>query len=416
MSMFARFLPFWIFMVFFKFGGGLHYSLISPFGEKLLPLWIVGLLMGGGSVVQFLLDVPAGHIMDRFGYKRFLWITTAVFMAAAACYAFGLTTTTYVLSLVISTFGWLFFGPGVNAYALSHSTKENAGRFMSLKDVSGSTGIVLSSVALPFALVLTPAVVGWILFALLGVALVAMWLSPRDMMKAVASSAAEEKIPAQHFYIRRHFLSKTLKMMKRLNPASGMLVLSGMAGGIFYGAVWFAVPLVMASQANSGILGLGLGIFDFSIVLLGFILGNLADRWNKRRLVFLGLLLFAVAAVLTGFNFSWLFLIFGFLATTGDEMSSLSLWAWLHTLDKDHANDGAVSGVINLFQDMGWAIGPIVAGFVYDSIGPTWTIAIAALPIFVTWCMYQLVMRDHASPALEGVAIPRKPHRPRHRG
>ena len=227
--------------------------------------------------------------------------------------------------------------------------------------------------------------------------------------------ATEQKLETHHHYVRRHTISKLIKMIGRLNPASGMLLASGMAGGVFYGAVWFVVPLVMAAQQNSTALGFGLGVFDFSIIVLGYVLGNIADKANKRKVVFLGLMLFAVSAAATGFNFSWLFLLFGFLATAGDEMSSLSLWAWLHTLDKDHANDGAVSGVINLFLDIGWAIGPIASGFVYDWLGPTWTIVAASAPLFVAWVFYQLTIRRHGSHAVSGALIPAKPHRPRHR-
>jgi len=408
---FWKFFPFWLFMVFFKFAGSLHYSLTSPFGEKFLPLWIVGLMSGGASIVQLLLDVPAGHIMDRFGYLRFLKITTAIFIMATVCFMFGLTETTYIASIVISTFGWLFFGPGINAYALSHSTAKNSGRFMSLKDISGSIGVVLGSVALPFFLMFRPELVGYLLFILFTVSFVALFFSPRDTQVATA----EEKIPAQHFYIRRHIFTKTLKAMRKLNPASGMMVLAGLSGAIFYGAVWFVIPLVIVSETSSGVLGIGLGVFDLSVIVLGFILGNLADRANKRKLVFFGLLIFGVAATLTGFNLSWLFIIFGFMATTGDEMTELSLWSWLHTLDKDHANDGVVSGAINLFSDMGWAIGPIVSGFLYSLIGPTWTIVICALPILAVWIAYQFVIRKHPAHALEGFIVPPKPHRSRHR-
>ena len=409
-----KFLPFWMFLVSFKFAGALHYSLISPFGERLLPLWIVGLLMGGSSVVQFLLDVPAGHIMDRYGYRRFLLVTTTIFFVATLCYCCGLTLATYVMSIVLSTFGWLFFGPGVNAYALSHSDRATAGRFMSLRDMTGSVGVVLSSVVLPFTLLMSPTLVGWILSALFAVSFVALCFAPKDHMAATV----EEKIPSQHFYVRRHSLVKTLAVMKRLNPASGMLIVSSFASGVFYGAVWFVLPLVMASKPDSFALGLGLGVFDFAVVVLGWALGALADRFNKRMLVFIGLLVFAVSASFTGFSFTWVFLIFGFLATSGDEMSSLSLWAWLHNLDKDHANDGAVAGIINVFSDAGWAVGPIVAGFVYASLGPTWTIIASSLPIFAAWIAYQTVMRGHSPQFLQnaqGIRMPPKPHRPRHR-
>jgi MFS family permease len=404
-----QFLPFWVFLIFFKFGAGLHYSLVSPFGERLLPLWIVGVLMGGCSLIQLMLDVPAGHFLDRYGYLRFLKITTTVFLFAAAIYIFGLTTPIYLTSLAISIFGWLFFGPGINAYILSHAPKLHSGRFISLRDMFGSIGIVLASAFLPFILLFSPQQIGVILFTLLFIALVMLFFSPKDHF-----TLHEQKISTQHYYIKRHPPITVLKAVSKLNPASTMLLLLDLSGAIFYGIIWFVVPLVIAHQANSQLLGIGLGAFDFSIVVLGFILGNLADSANKRTLVFFGLLLFSVAAMILGFNFGVLFILFGFLATTGDEMAGISLWSWLHSLDKDHANDGLISGVINLFQDLGWAIGPIVAGVLYTFIGPTWTIVWGAVPIFVTWILYQFVVHTGSGKNREG-GIPRKPHTRRHK-
>ncbi len=368
--------------------------------------------MGGGSIVQLLLDVPAGHIMDRYGYRLFLKVTTITFGLAAVCYMFGLTQFTFILSFIIGTFGWLFFGPGINAYALSHATKGNAGRFMSLKDVSGSIGVVLSSIALPFIFLLSPDNIGYIVFVLFVCSLIGLMFSPKDHERVHHTNM---KIETHHHYIKRSFITETWRALRRLNPASGMLLLSSVAGATFYGAIWFVVPLVLSHQANNGWLGIGLGIFDFAVITLGFILGNIADRLNRRKLVFTGLLVFSVSAMLAGLDFGWLFLLFGFLATTGDEMASLSLWSWLHTLDKDHANDGAVSGVVNFFNDAGWAIGPIMAGVMYGVVGPSWTIVIAAAPIFIVWIVYQFVMHRHAPHSLPAHAIPAKPHRPRHR-
>jgi MFS family permease len=411
-SIFWRFLPFWIFLVFFKFGAGIHFSVLSPLGEQLLPLWAVGCLIGGGSLVQLLLDVPAGYLLDRFGYLKLLKVTTFIFLFAAVCLMFGLTRTTYVLSLIMSTFGWLFFNPGINAYVLSHAPKQHAGKFISLRDVFASCGIVLSSAVLPFVLFLAPQQIGFIIFALLSVTLLTLFFSPKDHV----SVHNEVKLPTQHYYVRRHYILTLLKTINKLNPASTMLLLLNLAASTFYGIIWFVVPLVIAHQAESGLLGIGLGIFDFSVLALGFMLGNLADKVNKRTLIFFGLLIFAVSGALLGCNFGWLFIIFGFLATTGDEMAGLSLWSWLHSLDKDHAQDGTVAGVINLFDDLGWAVGPIAAGILYAWLGPTWTIVLGALPIFVVWLIYQVfVIRNKRNNPMTLFVMPAKPHRFRHK-
>lgn len=405
-----HFLPFWIYLIVFKLAGGLHYSLISPFGETLFPLWIVGLIMGGGSLIQLLLDVPAGHLLDKYGYKKLLVVTTIIFFVGALCFLFKLTALSFIVSLTFATFGWLFFGPGVNAYILSHTPREASGKFISFRDVFGSVGVVLSSAVLAFALTLPSQTVGLLLSFLFLLSTLAIIMSPKDKF----SVHHKEKIPSQHHYIRRHVLLDTLKAIKKLNPASGILLMLGFSASTFYGTIWFVVPLVIVHSDNSGFLSLGLGIFDFAVVILGFLLGNLADKANKRTMVFFGLLIFSIAGLFLGFNFGWLFLILGFLATAGDEMASISLWSWLHNLDREHAEDGLVSGVINLFQDLGWAVGPIFAGIFYSIIGPAWTITVSAIFIVATWLIYQFMVHRH----IDGVAyhlLPRKPHRARHK-
>jgi len=409
-ALFLKFSAFWIFMILYKFGGGLHYSLIAPLGEAILPLWLVGLLMGGTSIIQLLLDVPAGHLLDRFGYLKLLKVTTFIFLFAGISLLFNFTLITYLISLFAASFGWLFFGPGVSAYILSNAPKAAAGKFMSFRDTFGSIGVVLSSVTLGFVIKLDPKIIGVIILALLFLALISLFFSPKDTV----SVHAEQKIPTQNHYIRRHPLHRVLGVMNKLNPASSMLVLLGFAASTFYGVVWFTVPLVIAHQTNSGLNGLSLGVFDLSIVMLGFILGNLADKWNKRTLVFVGLLLFSITGTLLGFNLSWLFIIYGFLATTGDEMASISLWSWLHSLDHQHAHDGLIAGVISLFEDLGWAIGPIFAGLLYGIIGPSYTIACAGIILFLTWIIYQFLMKHHKK-APAGLIIPPKPMRRSHR-
>jgi MFS family permease len=351
---------------------------MAPLGERLMPVWAVGFLIGGGSLLLLALDVPAGHLLDRFGYRRLLKVTTIVFLAGAAALLLDFNIITYGIAFIVGELGWLFFGPGVNAYVLSHAPREDAGKFISLRDVSGSLGVVLASGILGLVLGLSTQVMGGIICTLLAAALIFLWFSPKDRQ----SARAEKKIETHHWHIRRRHPWKALKVIKKLNPASMMLLLLSLSSSIFYGIVWFVVPIVIAHEADTGMLSLGLGVFDFAVVALGFALGSLADKGNKRTLIFFGLLLFSVSAFILSFNFNWLFLLFGFLATAGDEMASISLWSWLHALDRDHDADGIISSVINLAQDLGWAVGPAAAGVLYMLIGPSWTIATGAVLLF----------------------------------
>lgn len=411
LRLFRIFFAFWLFLAFYKFAAALHYSLLSPLGARLMPFWIIGLLVGGESFLQMLCDVPAGYLVDRFGRKRMLAIGWAAFVFSAAL-LMHFSLTNYVLSIAFSLVGWLFFAPGVNAYVLSYAKRESSGRFIALRDTFYSIGVVLASIALPFVLLYSPAIMGTTLLALLGLAILALWAAPPD--KPV--SHAEQVLPAQHYHVHRTSLFKTLRVLRRLNPASGMLCGYSFAGAVFYGAIWFVVPLAIVMQPqNAGFLGLGLAIFDIAIVTLGVLIGNIVDHGDKRMLVFWGLLLFALMGILIGATLGPLFLLFGFLATTGDETAGLSLWSWLHSLDKEHAHDGAVAGAISFAEDFGYAVGPALTGFVYGAFGATWAIVISALPLLAMWLIYTVSIRPKALFPASLIDIPRMPHRRRHK-
>jgi MFS family permease len=412
-SIFLRFIPFWLFLLFFKFAGALHYTLLAPYGERLMPLWIVGLLIGGESFLQMTLDIPAGFLLDRVGYKKLIVYTTGFFMLSALSIALGLTMLTYLLTIFFSIFGWLFYTPGTAAYILSHATEEESGRFFSLKDIANSVGVVCASIALPFTLLIAPQYAGLGLLVLQILALMSLYFSPPDNHRL-------PKIEVQTSHIKRHLRHHTVQKLwlaiRKLNPASGMLLLLTFVSSFFYAAVWFVVPVVIANtHTGSLLLSIGLGIFDFAIVVLGYGIGVLADRYEKRRFVFFGLLLFALCGMAVGFNFGILFIFFGFFATTGDEMAGISLWSWLHHLDNNHDSDGAVSGAVTFFDDFGYALGPIASGILYTVVGPQWTIALGAVPILIVWLVYFAFVHSNIPSEAKYRHASKKPYHSRHK-
>ena len=93
-------------------------------------------------------------------------------------------------------------------------------------------------------------------------------------------------------------------------------MLLNFAGGIFYGAIWFVVPFIIAQAVYNGtFLGVGLAMFDFSVVIIGSILCNMVNKVETKMLIFVGLMVFSVAGFLLGFSFGVLFLVFAFLST-----------------------------------------------------------------------------------------------------
>ncbi len=389
-----KLLPFWLFVVIFKFGAALHYTLLAPLGARILPLWVVGIIVSSASLVQLIFDIPAGFILDRYGYIRLLKIATATFVVGALFFVHGLSLTTYLTSIALGTIGWLFYSPGISAYVLSQAPREHAGTYMGTLHAAQSLGVVGATVALGIALSLPVRWIGFIVAGLLFISLSALFAVRSHYIPLV-----EKKIAHQPYYIRRTYLRDAFIAIRRLTPASRILVVQGMTAATFYGMVWFTIPLVIAAGSYKGFLGISLSVFDFAIVALGSVLGSIADSVNKKMMVLIGLLMFAICGAVLGFNFNLWFLLLGFLATAGDELSGVALWAWLDHLDSDHSEDGVINGVMAMCDDLGWTIGPLAAGFLFTAVGPAYTLVIGSIPLFLTWLFsFFLFQSHHAGP------------------
>lgn len=408
-EIFIRFLPFWLYIVFFKFAGNIHYTALPALGEALFPVWLVGLIVSLESVLQVALDVPAGYLLDRFGYVRLLMLGSVCFAAASLFLIVGLTPATFVATVLSSVLGWLFFTPGVNAYLLGHAREDEAGRLFSMRDTSNALGVVLGVGGLSFILLLPVSTIGTAVLILLLVSLGFLYFAPPDKPLVTAPKA-------HPYHVRRQTARSLLATLRRLNPASSLLLAYNLAGSFFYAVIWFVVPLVIVAQhSQSAALGVGLAIFDTSIMLLGYIMGSLADTRDRRVLVFVGLFMFGLFGMLAGLTFGWLFVLFGFLASAGDEMAGVSLWAWLHALDREHAGDGAIAGMLTLAEDIGWSMGPILAGVLYVWAGPAFAIVLGAVPIFLVWLYYLLFVHRRFPFSFMFGLLPPRPAERRHK-
>jgi len=406
------FLLLFFFTLFFKFGAGIHYTLLSALGERVFPVWVVGIIISIASVIQMGLDVPAGLLLDRFGYTKLLKIFTGVFVVASAVLFFGLSPLTFVVTTLLATFGWLFYNPGVNAYILSEAPHAHTGKVMGRMHAFDSAGIVAATAVLPLVIIAPSYLIGAVVSALLLVGFGFLSFVPRETLTV----HHVQKTPRHHYYIHREFLHNVVLAMKKLNPASAILALQSFASAAFYGMIWFAVPIAVAQGLAGDLPSVGLGVFDLAVVLLGAFFGKLADTLHKPFLIATGLFLFAVAGFLLGFNLNLFFLLLGFLATAGDELSNVSLWAWLDALDTDHAQNGLVNGVITLFEDLGWAIGPLAAGLLYSVIGPGGVIAVGAGVLFLIFLVSLFVLfHPRVRPLYLLKSTFHAPHRRRHK-
>lgn len=395
-SWFVANLPLWLYITLFKAGGWLYFITLPGFGERVFPVWIVGLCIGAASLFQLFLDVPAGLLLDRWGYARLLRFSSlSLMMGGVILSLFGLHTWTYLSFIFFSGIGWLFFGPGVDAYTLRIAPRTYTGRFMSIRRLTSSLGAVIGATLFTFLLNKPPQTIGIVIATILACATIVGALLKKEPRRTQPQEPIE-KLSVTH----PHIFARALHTIKALNPASSMLIFSGFAAATFYGIVSFVIPLHLKDAVHAGPLQFALSIFDLTVILCGGFIGRLADSNRKRLFVFLGLCLFALSSTFMSLNLNSWFLVFGFMASVGDELLTISLWSWLNHLNHDHAHDGLIASIVALFQDLGWVMGPIIAGFAYTRLGASQTILLGAGVVCISWAINSIALRNATSSIL----------------
>ncbi len=372
----GRFLPLWFFLLLFKFGAGIHYSLAAVLGAQILPLWIVGICVGSAAFIQLLLDVPAGFMLERYGHARMLRVSTAAFLLAGAVLLFSLTPVTYVASIVLSALGWLFFSPGISAYLLTHSPIAFVGRLTALRRICEAVGITLALLGLQYFSNFSAPFIGLvIIYPFIG-AFIALALAKRDNVPTVLHKDIHNRraVATTSFATIR-------KLAGELHPVGTVLGLHTFAASLFYSMVWFIIPLLIVGGVTPLTFSVALSSLDFTLLIVDFPIGVMVDRLSKRPLVIFGMVTMSIAALALSQTASVLIIALTIIISFGDELAVIALWAWLNKRTTHVHHEGIIAGGVIFMEDLGWCIGPILAGVLASTVTETAPLLVGGLVI-----------------------------------
>jgi MFS family permease len=211
----------------------------------------------------------------------------------------------------------------------------------------------------------------------------------RDTRHHVAKEAEDNRIPK----LRSVFWATTVT-----NPNLGSVTQAGLVNNLNDGMVWGLFPLLLTMKGFSlAEIGLVTAIYPTVWGLGQSITGKLADHFNKKRLLFLGMLLQGIALLLfavaeTFGHFVVLSLVLGW----GTAMVYPTFLAAI--AENTHPHDRAQSlGTFRLWRDLGYAIGAVLTGVLADAFGVTAPIIVIALLTLASALVIQA--RMHARPA-----------------
>lgn len=312
------------------------------------------------GVVKALTNYFTGTLANRFGRKRLLiagWIiglpvpflliyAPSLNWIIAANVLLGINqgltwSSTVVMKIDLVGEKKRGFAMGLNEFAgylavaaVAFLTGWLAGRF-GIRPVPFYTGIVLAVAGLLTSIFLI-----------------------KDTVHHVAKEAADSNIPLR---------KKLFRETTWADPNLGAVTQAGLINNLNDGMAWGLFPLLLASKGFSiGQIGFITAIYPAVWGIAQLFTGHMADLYNKKKLLFIGMLLQAIALLLFP------------VAATLSHYISLSILLGLGTAmvyptflatiaDYTHPKDRAVSiGIFRLWRDLGYAIGALLTGLLAD--------------------------------------------------
>lgn len=373
-----------------RYGTGIAYATIPIMVAFSHGEWLSGLFLGGLNFFQALVTDPiAGGLSDRIGSKSvviFGGLLTAT--AGIVWLVFPLSNIFFLLLFGILMFAGYSFRDEVNAYLLRTSAKSEGGLIFGFAENIFAVTTFLATISIPYFVVTSHhTFAALIMIGCALASLIILWGLPND----VSEKKKEISSLFNPFYaIRRgwHFV--------KTNDYYPMLTLgSSVFEGIFYGTLWFVIPLKIGEGDHSLLAGLSLGIYEIVTTFAASYSGYLADKYRWSTVNIAGWIIAAAGALalLASANALWLVVI-GAIIALGNNFFFFASSHALEEHDIDHREDGSFIGLNNLVVDLGYGISPLVSGVFYYFFGFSASLIFAAaVTVALAFSMIALTRR-----------------------
>jgi len=342
----------------------------------------LGVIMAGFALSGGLLQPFVGSLSDRHGKKGFLITGLFIFGLTGYTYTMASSVTHLIIIRIFHGAGSAMIVPMAMAYVSEVSTGRNIGKNMAMLNISIFIGIGAGPLLGGFFLDfwgMNSAFYAMALLSLLSAVFVAIVLPGRDNL-----AVQEKKDP----------MLAVFKRMLHGRRVMGIL-LSRMATMIIMVPTFAFLPILMKNYMTASGMEIGMVIASRTIVNAVFQLpfGNLTDRWNKNRLLFIGSTIISIGIFTVPFadRFIILLLLFALIGL-GEAIS----WPTLGALAAEEGHiygQGAIMGVFNTAMSAGLFVGAMGVGAMVDVMGIAWAFYLVALLLFLSTIAAAVMIR-----------------------
>lgn len=241
--------------------------------------------------------------------------------------------------------------------------KKNRGLAMGLNESSGYLAVGLVAfltgwIASEYGIRPYPFYLG-LAFAIVGLLISVFFI--RDTVHHVATEAAESHVgKLQHVFWETSWK----------NPNLGSITQAGLINNLNDGMIWGLFPILLTGRGFTiEKIGLIVAIYPAIWGLGQLVTGRMADVFEKKKMLFWGMLLQGLVIVALAFAITpFQFIVLSSLLGLGTAIVYPTFLAAI--ADNTHPSQRAESiGVFRLWRDLGYALGAIITGIIADRFG-----------------------------------------------
>jgi multidrug resistance protein len=355
----------------------LGFGIVIPF----LPMYAarmgvgafkIGLVLSIYSLMQLLAAPILGRISDHVGRRPVIMLGLLGSSASYVIYGFA------------DSFAWLMISRGVHGVCAATISTAQAYVADTTTESERAHGMGLIGAAFGLGFVLGPALGG-----LLGRSSLRVPVFFAAAITFANFIFATLALPESHCHIgveafRWRRLVQPLLLLprqlirRRLARLHLIAFLATLAMAIFETTFALIAPLVYGYHA-SGVGGLLAFAGVVQAITQGYLLGKIVERIGEKRIIRIGMILFALGmAPMASFHSSAMLLVLLTVLALGYGFGNPSVASLISKLAGHHLQ-GEVLGVNQSALALARVVGPIVAGVLYDTTGPVAAYAVGAL-------------------------------------
>ncbi|MBA2278680.1 MAG: MFS transporter [Chloroflexia bacterium] len=362
-----------------QFGFGAIVPVVALYAEGFgVSQTAIGLTIAVYGLARFLVNVPAGHLADRFGRRTTLAAGGLTTVVGASLCAVAPDYPIFLIARFIAGAGAACVLTGGQIVLADISSPHNRGRMMAVYQ-----GVFLFSVgagAVPGGFLAARfglASPFWANAALAGAAAVLAWFAvPETRDRRSGPAGAGSVVPSVK-------PPRIGAQWRTLAATDGFLLISLVSFAAFFartGALFNVIPLLADREIGLATdqIGIGLGMSSIVVLVLSYPSGALVDRFGRKAVI-------VPSTILSGAGM----LAFGFAGSFGAFLLACALWSAASGVSSaapaayaaDIAPSGMTAAALGTYRtiaDFGYVAGPLALGALADLISADAALALTA--------------------------------------